>query len=46
MKAALTQLIDEVDGARYSSLAHAVLEDDSGDTPAQAVTSKAKKKVK
>ncbi|XP_054262090.1 signal recognition particle subunit SRP68 [Macrosteles quadrilineatus] len=45
MKVALTQLIEEVDGARYSSLAHAVLEDDSSDTPSQAVTSKAKKKI-
>uniref|UniRef100_A0A1B6L3X3 Signal recognition particle subunit SRP68 n=1 Tax=Graphocephala atropunctata TaxID=36148 RepID=A0A1B6L3X3_9HEMI len=45
MRAALTQLIEEVDGARYSSLAHAVLEDDNGDQPTQAATSKAKKKI-
>ncbi|KAG8294725.1 signal recognition particle subunit srp68 [Homalodisca vitripennis] len=45
MHTALTQLIEEVDGARYSSLAHAVLEDDSSEQPAQAATSKAKKKI-
>lgn len=45
MKAALTQLMEEVDGARYSCLAHAVLEDDSPEAP-QTVTSKSRKKVR
>lgn len=44
MKEVLTQLLEEVDRARYSSLAHAVLEDDSSDTP-QTVTTKARNKV-
>lgn len=44
MRSALAKLIEEVDGARYSSLAHAVLEAD-GDAPAQQLTSKSKKKV-
>lgn len=45
MKSALTQLMEEVDGARYSCLAHAVLEDDSSEAP-QTVTSKSRKKVR